>query len=162
MLTWVKDHNELMGIAVAIVGIVVTIAIFLFSQIPTWYADKDGDGFGDPNASESSIWKPSGFVRNAEDCYDGNPNARPGEQRYFGKHRGDGNFDYNCDGTSTRTQSAMGSCSDGTANQGWDGRVPACGETGRWLWDCDRKVRVEVPPKIEIVRETRPELQKCR
>ena len=162
MLTWAKEHKELVGIGVAIAGVVIAIAIFLFSQIPTWYADKDGDGFGDPDTSKLSIWKPSGFVRNGEDCYDGNPKARPGEECYFGKSRGDNSFDYNCDGTSTAAQVAQGSCSNGTANQGWDGKIPACGKTGKWLWDCDRKVEVWIPPRIRIIRETRPEIQKCR
>ena len=159
LLAWVKKHKDPVAIAVAIAGIVVAIAIYLFSLIPTWYADEDGDGFGDPQVSTRSIWQPSSFVRNAGDCYDSNQNARPGVESYFGNHRGDGSFDYDCDGTSAREQSATGSCSNGTANQGWDGEVPACGEKGRWLVDCDRKVRLL---RIEIVRESNSRIQKCR
>lgn len=161
MLAWLKEHKDPVAIAVAIAGIVVAIAIFLFSQVPTWYADQDGDGFGDPRVSQLSIWQPSSFVRNAEDCYDNNQKAKPGAESYFGDHRGDGSFDYNCDGTSTREQSATGSCSNGKANQGWDGEVPACGKKGKWLVDCDRIVHV-IPPKIETVRESNSRIQKCR
>lgn len=118
LLAWVKKHKDPVAIAVAIAGIVVAIAIYLFSLIPTWHADEDGDGFGDPQVSTRSIWQPSSFVRNAGDCYDSNQKARPGVESYFGNHRGDGSFDYNCDGTSTREQSATGSCSNGKANQG--------------------------------------------
>lgn len=158
-MSWMKRHKELVGIAVAIIGVVVAIVIFLLPPIPTWYADSDGDGFGDPSVSERSIWQPSGFVRNADDCYDGNPEARPAAEEYFGKHRGDGSFDFNCDGNSTQQQSKSGSCSNGTANQGWEGEVPACGKEGQWLVDCDRKLD---GLSIKTIRETEPRLQMCR
>ncbi|MDE0173711.1 MAG: hypothetical protein OYH76_24975 [Defluviicoccus sp.] len=160
MLAWTKRNKDLVGIAVAIVGVTVAVAIFLLPPVPTWYADKDGDGFGNPSVSEKSIWQPSGFVENADDCYDGNKEARPGAERFFGKHRGDKSFDYNCDGKSTKAQTATGSCSNGTANQGWNGAVPNCGLMADWLVDCDRKPKL-FPPKIEVVRETERRLQRC-
>ncbi len=66
-----------------------------------WYQDADGDGFGSPNLNYSTLGcatkKPVGFVANADDCYDNNANAKPGQTAYFTVHRGDGSFDYNCD-----------------------------------------------------------------
>lgn len=38
------------------------------------------------------------------DCYDLNANARPGQTAYFGTHRGDGSFDYDCVGGATTLQ----------------------------------------------------------
>lgn len=36
----------------------------------------------------------------AGDCYDMNPNAKPGQTQYFPQDRGDGSYDYDCDGSS--------------------------------------------------------------
>src|SRR3989338_6320021 len=47
--------------------------------------DNDGDGAGYPT-----------------DCYDSNANAYSGQPEWFETHRGDGNFDYNCDGVVTK------------------------------------------------------------
>lgn len=58
LLAWVKKHKDPVAIAVAIAGIVVAIAIYLFSLIPTWHADEDGDGFGDPQVSTRQYGSP--------------------------------------------------------------------------------------------------------
>jgi predicted outer membrane repeat protein len=39
----------------------------------TWYADADGDGFGDPDASEEACPGEAGLVDNFYDCDDGDP-----------------------------------------------------------------------------------------
>ncbi len=39
----------------------------------TWYADTDGDGFGDSNVPNASCTQPVGFVANSTDCDDTNP-----------------------------------------------------------------------------------------
>ena len=159
MLAWIRNHNDILSVVVPIVGIPVAIALFAIGRIPVWHEDLDGDGFGNPEVRQFALWKPQGFVRNDRDCYDGNADAHPDATRFVDKHRGDGSFDYDCNGTSTKGQTKAGSCSNGTAHDGWDGAVPDCGKQGQWLLDCDRKFRVI---KMETVRETQPRTQMCR
>ncbi len=44
---------------------------------PTWYADADGDGFGDADNAQQSCLQPNGFVNNPLDCDDGDINVNP-------------------------------------------------------------------------------------
>lgn len=66
----------------------------------TGYADADADGYGTSTASQvcSGASLPAGYVSNNTDCYDSNANAKPGQTGWFTTNRGDGSFDYNCDG----------------------------------------------------------------
>ncbi len=43
-----------------------------------WYADADGDTFGDSAAAVTACDAPAGFVANATDCDDGSSRVRPG------------------------------------------------------------------------------------
>ncbi|MCB9797000.1 MAG: FG-GAP repeat protein [Alphaproteobacteria bacterium] len=45
-----------------------------------WYADADGDGFGDPEASALACRAPSGHVFDATDCEDNDPAVFPGAE----------------------------------------------------------------------------------
>ncbi|MDE2739864.1 MAG: hypothetical protein OXH47_10100 [Paracoccaceae bacterium] len=163
MFNWIKKHKEFASLIVAITGILVTVVIYFLSNTYTWYEDYDEDGFGNPEVSQKGLRPPIGFVRNAKDCYDKNKEAKPGTEVYFEIDRGDGSFDYDCDGTSTRFQTISGTCSNGKANEGWNGAVPECGKKADWLVDCDRKVIFDgLIPKIEEIRESKPRLQKCR
>ncbi len=60
----------------------------------TWYADADGDTYGDPNSTIIAPANPGGYVLNNTDCNDNNPAVNPGatEVCYDG-------LDNNCDGT---------------------------------------------------------------
>ena len=55
--------------------------------------------------------------------------------------RGDGSFDYNCDGLETEryttTYSCRAECQGGTV-EGWIGPVPACGDQGTWGSSCNQ------------------------
>ena len=42
-----------------------------------WYADTDGDGFGDPDASVQACEAPEGHVADGTDCDDGDPAVNP-------------------------------------------------------------------------------------
>ncbi|MFH1466576.1 MAG: putative metal-binding motif-containing protein [Pseudomonadota bacterium] len=44
----------------------------------TFYADADGDGFGDAATTAGACARPSGFVEDATDCDDGDASAHPG------------------------------------------------------------------------------------
>ena len=61
--------------------------------VTTWFADLDGDGFGDANSSLTDCNQPSGFVGNDLDCDDTNPNINPAIAEIC-----DNNIDDDCDG----------------------------------------------------------------
>jgi hypothetical protein len=60
---------------------------------PTWYADTDSDGFGDPSTSLDNCGQPNGYVSNADDCNDTNANIYLGAVEYCNS------VDDDCDGT---------------------------------------------------------------
>lgn len=105
-----------------------------------WYADDDRDGFGDPLRGQHRCESPPGWVADATDCYDGNADARPDQVDSFVVHRGDGSFDYDCDGAATPADVRLGSCSvlpTCSTEPGWYwGRVPLCGVDEDYLTEC--------------------------
>lgn len=114
-------------------------------QCTNFYVDADGDGFGVNGARE--CWCSAGAESypfastNANDCYDDNPNAKPGQTRYFSGHRGDGSFDYDCNNSSQRRwgQSSPGCFVSGVGcngGDGWINGVPNCGQSGQYQDDC--------------------------
>ena len=58
----------------------------------TYYADSDGDGYGDPTTSILALSAPAGFVENDQDCDDGYNQTYPGAPELC-----DG-LDNDCDG----------------------------------------------------------------
>jgi hypothetical protein len=72
----------------------------------TCYRDSDGDSWGDKSdTNKQCATCTGGYVANSLDCYDRNKLAHPPdsqEQPYQDKDRGDGSFDYDCDGKITK------------------------------------------------------------
>jgi hypothetical protein len=62
-------------------------------DVRTWFADADGDSFGDTQTTDIDCNQPSGFVADATDCDDTNAGTYPGAAEYC-----DG-ADNDCDGT---------------------------------------------------------------
>ncbi len=105
----------------------------------TYYADSDGDGYGDSGSTTVSCSAPSGYVSNSEDCYDGNADANPTQAGYFETDRGDGSYDYDCNGVNDAQYTSTGSCGGWpacTTYAGWKALVRACGVSGNYLTSC--------------------------
>ena len=69
----------------------------------TWYADADGDGYGDADLTESACEAPSGYVEEGEDCDDDDASRYPGADEVCG----DGVVN-DCDGSSDEATDECG------------------------------------------------------
>jgi len=47
------------------------------ADLPAWYPDLDGDGYGDPEGERSGCEAPSGFIAEEADCDDDDPSIHP-------------------------------------------------------------------------------------
>ena len=61
--------------------------------LTTYYADLDGDGYGDPSNTVEAGSAPAGYVTNSTDCDDGNASVNPGAMEIAGDM-----IDNDCDG----------------------------------------------------------------
>ncbi len=62
------------------------------SDAPTWYADTDGDSYGDANVTDVTCQSPEGFVADNTDCADAEVDIHPGATEICNA------LDDNCDG----------------------------------------------------------------
>lgn len=157
MSRWTERRYARVGVLIAVVAVVVAI----IGLIPVWHPDSDGDGYGDSRSSVRRPWQPDGYVRDSSDCYDQHAAAHPGATGFHHEDRGDGSFDYDCNGASEREHTSSGECSNGTAKPGWTGTTPECGNSASWLYDCDRKVELR-RLRTYTKRETRSQVQRCK
>jgi len=105
----------------------------------TLYVDSDGDGYGDPSTSTIACSGVSGWVANSSDCYDSNADANPTQGGYFATDRGDGSYDYDCNGVNDLQYTDRGSCGGWpacTTYGGWANFVRACGTSDDYLTSC--------------------------
>ncbi|MBN2799446.1 MAG: hypothetical protein JXX28_09900 [Deltaproteobacteria bacterium] len=65
------------------------------ADAPTWYADGDGDGFGDPTGALAACAAPEGYVDDGGDCDDTSTAFHPGAPETDCADPAD----YNCDGS---------------------------------------------------------------
>ena len=122
-----------------------------------FFRDQDGDGIGG-NDIRYDFVKPTGYSAESGDCLDEDSNVFPGQENWFDVPNRAGDYDYNCDDRETPKDLAIGECTSigcGAANEGWDGRIPACGEPERWLVACSLKGLV-------CTKEYEPRRQQCR
>lgn len=129
-----------------------------------WVDDTDRDGYIENHSQDFivSAEKPAkGWVKvrwkdtskyfgssTQYDCYDKNSSAYPGQTNYFKTDRGDGSFDYDCDGSEGKKWTAYSTACDSAAQQDlkWYDHVPACGVeqdlTDEWE-TCDDGTRIQ-------------------
>lgn len=83
----------------------------------TYYADNDGDGYGDPAESEPACDRPSGFVDNGADCDDADADVHPGaDERANGE-------DDDCDGSTDEGLPTVATLDSFTVSWSSDGAV---------------------------------------
>ncbi len=107
-----------------------------------WYNDQDDDGYGVFEESGCFCGPTGDYTANGTegwDCEDDADEVNPGYAGWATFDTPGGNWDWNCDGAEELESMDIGSCS-GTGScsvsHGWDGAVPACGETALWVNDC--------------------------
>ncbi|MCK6506752.1 FG-GAP-like repeat-containing protein [Myxococcota bacterium] len=82
----------------------------------TWYADLDGDGYGDPGAQIQACDEVGGYVGDATDCDDAALGVNPGAE-----DTPDDGIDQDCDGEDASATGGDGGAGDGGAGDGGAG-----------------------------------------
>ncbi len=125
-----------------------------------WHPDEDGDGFGSTLLAIDTCNPAPNWVMDDRDCYDGNADVRPDQTEYFAVDRGDGGFDYDCDGFSAVELWELGGChgSGCPKDVGWRAGLAQCGSFADYVTDCGAPS--EDPLQCTWIYETRR--QRCR
>jgi len=120
-----------------------------------WYADQDGDGFGDPDDALEACDAPEDRVADATDCDDANPDIHPGGTEICDE----AGVDEDCDGYANADDaSAEGTITvyrDMDTDGFGDPDLPdqACGTTDGWVLDatdCDDTHDAVHPGAVEV------------
>ena len=77
---YLVSRQEGSAIAPAADSMIVTVNVYQAGT--TFYQDADNDGYGDPNSSTEDCTPPTGYVNNADDCDDADPNLYPNAPGY--------------------------------------------------------------------------------
>ena len=133
-----------------------------------YYRDYDEDGYGDPTKSQC-LSSPTGLYTstNGNDCWDYNADAKPGQTEYFDSNRGDGSYDYDCDGIEERRYGVWGSCQLVSTGcdyyPGWsNGNVPSCGLYRDWITACELQFEPYGGATCIEIDEPSPRIQTCQ
>ncbi|MCB9797419.1 MAG: putative metal-binding motif-containing protein, partial [Alphaproteobacteria bacterium] len=124
------------------------------TDAPTWYADLDGDGFGDPDNTIESCEQPSGYLSDSSDCYDSDADVSPAATEYC-----DG-IDNDCDGQTDEVDAADASTwyvdADGDGYGDPDNSSLACDAPSGHVadrTDCDDNEAAANPGETEVCDE---------
>ena len=116
-----------------------------------WFADTDGDGFGDPATSVLTCASPTGYIADNTDCDDTDVAAFPGAIEYCN------GVDDNCDGTVDESTAADATTwytdADGDGYGNPDSPVEACvvpADASADFTDCDDTASFANPGATEI------------
>ncbi len=119
--------------------------------LTTYYADADGDGFGDPDTWVEACEKPTGYVPNGTDCDDDLATAFPGNTEVCD------DVDNDCDGeVDEDTTGIWWADSDGDGYGDPDGEVTACEQPEGTVdndEDCDDTEADSFPGNKEVCDE---------
>ena len=105
---------------------------------PTWFADADGDGFGDADSFRTACTQPTGCTADDSDCDDGDSAVFPGAQEVCNQ------LDDDCDGESDESDAAdaptwyLDSDGDGFGDPAYS--LEQCEQPSGWVLDdadCD-------------------------
>ncbi len=117
----------------------------------TWYADGDGDGYGEAGVGLSSCTQPGGFVADGTDCDDGAAASHPGAAEVCG------GADEDCDGVTDEASASDAPIwyADGDQDGYGDGRVAqaACSQPAGYVadgTDCFDGAAVAHPGAVEV------------
>lgn len=98
------------------------------TDAPVWYADGDGDGYGDVSARRTACNQPNGYIADSSDCNDADPAYHPGAPESACEV---GAPDFNCNGVpdvSDVDADGFDSCDDcdDTQDEVFPGNPEAC------------------------------------
>jgi len=101
------------------------------SSAATWYADTDGDGYGDAGNSALACQQPSDHVADDNDCDDANASVNP-----EGSEVCNGGVDDDCDGLADDDDDSL-DASDGST---WyaDADEDGYGDASDWITACEQ------------------------
>ncbi len=125
------------------------------SDASTWYADSDGDGYGDAGNTTLACSRPSGYLADASDCDDGDASVHPGADEHC-----DG-VDDDCDGTIDEDDAVDAPTwyadSDGDSYGDAGSTTRACSQPGGYVADssdCDDGDSAVSPAATELCNGT--------
>ncbi len=124
-----------------------------------YYYDYDLDGYGSSAVAPECLCAIEGYFTSgySNDCYDYNASASPAAAVYSTTHRGDGSYDWNCNGVETKYYTVGGGCGSWPGcgyTDGWAGSTPSCGSNSSWVNGCHIDW-------LSCEEESRSETQSC-